>query len=87
MSPLTRRSDVIVTAYDPTLATGTRPVTIMVTDVNEAPTVMGDATGSILEIGQHPAGELYLPPLRVGSVHRDRCGRRRPRGSGILTIR
>ena len=45
---------IAVTATDPSGGTGTQSVTVTVTDVNEKPTVTGDATGTILEIDSTP---------------------------------
>ena len=46
--------EITVNVFDPSNGTDTVPVTITATDVNEAPTVAGDATGMILEINSTP---------------------------------
>ncbi len=58
--------EVTVTAYDPSNNTGSAraaTVTITATDVNEAPTVAGSATGTILEINSTPPTPYTYTPF------------------------
>ena len=81
--------NVTVNVFDPSNATDTQPVVITATDVNEAPTVTGAATGTVAEVDSTPEDtdrEEYVPFASAPYVQAD-VGRRGQCGPGVLAVR